>query len=206
MALAARACRQALQDANLRWPLRNRANDGILGDAAHQARKSDHNDGNAFDLTHDPAHRVDCTALSHVVIADRRVTYVIWNRQIYNNERRAEGWRPYTGVNPHNHHMHVSIKSGSRDDTSPWPWSTTGSLGPVPALPRVPYGGMPLHTGSRGAHVLVLQIRLNALGAHGGIDGEFGHGTFQSVQQFQRKQQLKPDGVVGPKTWAALWP
>ena len=77
-----------------------------MGDAAHQARKSDHNDGNAFDLTQDSAHGVDCDVLSRQVINDARVTYVIWNRQIYNRSRAAEGWRHYSGSNPHNHHMH----------------------------------------------------------------------------------------------------
>jgi Putative peptidoglycan binding domain len=142
----------------------------------------------------------------HLVLSDPRVTYVIWNRQIFNNDRAAEGWRLYTGQNPHNHHMHVSIRSTARDVTSPWPWSGGGSLGPVPAIAPVPYGGVPLHSGSRGGYVMVLQIRLNALGELVGVDGDFGPGTVGAVQQFQRKRQLKPDGVVGPKTWAALWP
>ena len=81
-----------------------------MGDTAHQKRHSDHNDGNAFDLTHDPTHGVDCGVLSRLVINDNRVTYVISNRQIYNRARVAEGWRPYTGLNPHNRHMHVSIR------------------------------------------------------------------------------------------------
>jgi hypothetical protein len=45
----ATACVRALQDATARWPSRNRASDGIMGDPLHQQRKSDHNDGNAFD-------------------------------------------------------------------------------------------------------------------------------------------------------------
>jgi hypothetical protein len=94
-----------------------------MGDTAHQKRKSDHNDGNAFDLTHDPDHGVDCNELSLQVIDDSRVTYVIWNSQIYNRSRSAEGWRHYTGTNPHTKHMHVSIQAKSRNDLAPWPWS-----------------------------------------------------------------------------------
>lgn len=123
MGTAARSCLKALQDAIGRWPNRNTAGDGIMGDTAHQARKSDHNDGNAFDLTHDPAHGVDCRLLSRQVISDGRVTYVIWNRQIYSRERASEGWRKYDGANPHDHHMHVSIRTTSREDVSMWPWS-----------------------------------------------------------------------------------
>ncbi|HMU64815.1 MAG: hypothetical protein U1E82_07145 [Nitrosomonas sp.] len=120
---AAAACTQALRDATTRWGNRSRASDGIMGDARHRARRSDHNDGNAFDLTHDPANGVDCEVLSRLVIDDPRVTYVIWNRQIYSRSRAAEGWRKYTGANPHTHHMHVSIRVDARDDTSPWVWS-----------------------------------------------------------------------------------
>lgn len=121
-------CVKALNDATARWPSRSRASDGIMGDRSHQQRKSDHNDGNAFDLTHDPAHGVNCSVLSRAVIKDRRVTYVIWNRRIYNRARAAEGWRPYGGPNPHTKHMHVSIRSDARGNLAPWPWSGSGPI------------------------------------------------------------------------------
>lgn len=121
-------CIKALEDATARWPARNRASDGIMGDAAHRKRKSDHNDGNAFDLTHDPAHGVNCSVLSRAVIQDTRVTYVIWNRRIYHRARAAEGWRPYGGANPHTSHMHVSIGADSRNNLAPWPWSGMGPI------------------------------------------------------------------------------
>ena len=38
------------------------------------------------------------------------------------------------------------------------------------------------------------------------IDGVFGPETRQSVIEFQQNHQLKSDGVVGPKTWAAIIP
>jgi hypothetical protein len=205
MAVPARCCLQALQDATLRWPFRNKSRDGIIGDAAHQKRHSDHNDGNAFDLTNDTAHGVDCGVLSKLVISDARVTYVIWNRQIYNRARASEGWRPYSGDDPHDHHMHVSINATSREKQSPWPWSAAGSLGPIPPLAPVAYNGHPLRLGSRGTEVVVLQIQLRSAGFSLTPDGSFGPKTFHAVQGFQQKKQLKIDGTVGPKTWAALW-
>ncbi|RMI02396.1 MAG: lysozyme [Calditrichaeota bacterium] len=35
-------------------------------------------------------------------------------------------------------------------------------------------------------------------------DGEFGRGTEAAVKDFQRRQGLDDDGIVGPTTWAAL--
>ncbi len=141
MSTPAPACRQALRDATARWGSRNRASDGIMGDARHQARTSDHNLGNAFDLTHDPTNGVDCERLSRLVINDPRVTYVIWNHQIYNRARASEGWRAYTGSNPHTHHMHVSIRAASRADTSDWVWSPGQSdpYAPSPGVRKICY-------------------------------------------------------------------
>jgi hypothetical protein len=157
MARPAPACLKALKDATLRWPKRNRASDGIMGDAAHQARKSDHNEGNAFDLTHDPKNGVDCEELVKDVVWDSRVKYVIWNRQIcftdqphrreadesctsprYRGPEKDKVWEPYLGPNPHTKHMHVSIHAASRDDLSPWPWSpdTTAVADNRPGGPR----------------------------------------------------------------------
>ena len=115
------ACRTALQHATLMWPKRNRKSDGLMGDQAHAKRKSDHNEGSAFDITHDPRAGVDCEVLSQLVIDDPRVQYVIWNRRIYNRDR--PGWRTYRGANAHTHHMHVSVKPEARDDSAAWPWS-----------------------------------------------------------------------------------
>lgn len=117
------ACLAALRDANARWPARSRASDGILGDSAHQASKSDHNSGNAVDITHDPGAGCSGDYLAEVAIADGRTTYVIWNRRIYNRARAAEGWRVYTGANGHTHHVHISVRVDRRDDASRWGWA-----------------------------------------------------------------------------------
>lgn len=138
MASAAKACVQALRDATARWGSRSRASDGIMGDARHQKTKSDHNLGNAFDLTHDPTNGVDCEKLSRAAINDSRVTYVIWNKQIYVVSKASAGWQAYVGANPHTKHMHVSIKASARDDDrSPWPWSP-GQPDPNSSGPSAP--------------------------------------------------------------------
>lgn len=196
MATPATSCLKALQDALGRWPKRSTAADGIMGDAAHQQRKSDHNDGNAFDLTHDPGHGVDCGLLSGQVINDPRVTYVIWNRKIYNRDRAAEGWRTYDGANPHNHHMHVSIKATSREDLAKWPWSSF--------IGHVPFPGQSLRQGMISTPVATLQERLSKLGYPLKVDRSFGAKTTNAVIQFQKDHGLLPDGVIGRVAWAVI--
>lgn len=117
------ACIAALRDANAAWPDRSKASDGIMGDYAHQQRPSDHNLGNAVDITHDPLHGCDGEIISSYAILDRRVTYVIWSGRIYNRSRSAEGWRDYTGSNQHMHHVHISVRVDFRDDNSSWGWA-----------------------------------------------------------------------------------
>jgi hypothetical protein len=210
MASPAKCCRQALQDATARWPNRNRASDGIMGDAAHNRRKSDHNDGNAYDLTHDPANGVDCHTLSRQVINDPRVTYVIWNHRIFNRSRAAEGWRNYTGANPHTKHMHVSIRAAARDNLSPWPWSVGGAAATQPPQPESTtptMTGATLRLNSRGTDVRTLQQRLVAwrMMSQDDVDGIFGHGTLAVVKEFQRRHGLMIDGIVGTATWRLLF-
>lgn len=132
MVTVAPGVKAALRDANKAWPSRNRASDGTLGDAAHQKRKSDHNTGDAVDITHDPGHGADGNRIAAWAIRDPRVKYVIWNRRIYNTAQ--PGWRPYRGANPHNHHVHISLKRAARADTSPWGW-TSGQPAPSIDIP-----------------------------------------------------------------------
>lgn len=117
------ACVAALRDADARWPGRRRVSDGIMGDASHQRGPSDHNAGNAVDITHDPSNGCDGAELAELAITDERVTYVIWSRRIYNRARAAEGWRIYPGSNAHTHHVHLSVRADARDDAGPWPWA-----------------------------------------------------------------------------------
>lgn len=56
-----------------------------------------------------------------------------------------------------------------------------------------------------GDDVKLMQSKLNGKGAKLVADGSFGPKTLSAVKNFQQAHGLKVDGIVGPKTWAALW-
>ena len=70
--------------------------------------------------------------------------------------------------------------------------------------PSMPPARPVLRRTARGDAVTLLQDLLNLKGAGLTADGVFGRATFDAVVQFQLDHALKPDGVVGPATWAAL--
>jgi len=108
-----------LRQATAHFPKRKKASDGLLPSAAHvhQNPNSDHNSGYAVDLTHDPANGIDCDELYIKLKDDSRVKYLIFKGRIWSKEK---GDKKYTGSNPHNKHLHISIKEKCGDDTSPW--------------------------------------------------------------------------------------
>lgn len=62
-----------------------------------------------------------------------------------------------------------------------------------------------LYWGSRGSNVVLVQTKLKQWGYYDGVvDGVFGAGTSSAVKVFQRRNGLTSDGVVGPRTYAAL--
>ena len=114
-----------LRQATAISPSRKKASDGLLPSAAHihQNPNSDHNTGFAVDLTHDKLAGIDCFNLFQELKKDKRVKYLIFQGKIWSVDRANEGDREYTGPNKHEKHLHISIKEGCGDDTSPWfPW------------------------------------------------------------------------------------
>ncbi|GLI36821.1 peptidoglycan-binding protein [Geobacter hydrogenophilus] len=60
--------------------------------------------------------------------------------------------------------------------------------------------------GSTGAEVKAIQVRLAELGLYiGDVDGVFGGGTESAVKNFQQKNGLDVDGIVGEDTWKKLF-
>ena len=59
-----------------------------------------------------------------------------------------------------------------------------------------------LRRGARGDLVKEIQKKVGVPAAN--VDGIFGSGTEAAVREFQRKHNMVPDGIVGPKTWSAF--
>ena len=141
--------------ANARWPTRNIKSDGWIGDANHLKKgfaNSDHNphvkDGatgivTAIDVTHDPKSGCDAGVIADVLVGSRdpRIKYVIWNRRIISGDAGPSPWtwRKYTGKNPHNMHVHISVKGtkAKYDDNSDWAMPG-GALPKSPSAPPPP--------------------------------------------------------------------
>ena len=82
-------------------------------------------------------------------------------------------------------------------------WQASGRLGADANPP--PATGSLLEFGDRGAEVMALQQMLaKALRIALTADGVFGAQTRAAVVDFQSRHGLSPDGMVGPKTMAAL--
>ena len=120
--------REQIDDA---FPDRDRTSDGWLGDARHSTRKSDHNPdadgwvraididrdlhgkGRKPDVMPDLADQIRLAGKS----GDKRIAYVIFNGKIA-SPRKAWAWRPYDGINKHNHHAHISFTQKGDEDGS----------------------------------------------------------------------------------------
>lgn len=100
------------------------------------------------------------------------------------------------------------VFSGSKKATPPPPTTTpTTTQTPTTSKPTktVAAPTTTLSPGDTGAQVKVLQRALTHLGYPvGKIDGDYGAATKAAVEKFQKAQGLDVDGVVGPKTLAAL--
>jgi peptidoglycan hydrolase-like protein with peptidoglycan-binding domain len=206
----ARALETLLTQINEAAPNRSKSSDGSIGDASHQASKSDHNPNSAGvvqarDFTHDPRGGFDSYRFAEHLRThpDKRVKYVISNRKIFAGYGGPQPWewRSYSGSNPHDQHAHVSVEDSATlyDDGSPWQMGITVGL-PDPSAPTIT---LPvLRVGSKGFYVSMLQTLLGMTGK--AVDGIFGEGTKAALQQFQRDHKLDADGVCGVYSWREL--
>lgn len=135
----AKSLNKLREQINTRYPNRNKASDGTIGDTAHCPGTSDHCPNSdkvvmAFDCTHDPDTGCDVSLITEEIrlSEDSRIKYVIYNRQIFssytNNGIPPWTWRPYSGSNPHVKHAHFSVLGdpSKYNDESQWIIQQTG--------------------------------------------------------------------------------
>jgi hypothetical protein len=129
MAVLTTSLTRLRNDFNDRFPSRDKASDGWIGDSAHEDTTSGHNpdesgggeyedsdskdEVRAIDLDDDLRDSGGVTmqqVLDRIIATPRdiqRLKYMIYNRRIAS---RSNGWRwqTYTGSNPHDKHGHIS--------------------------------------------------------------------------------------------------
>lgn len=129
---------------NAAAPGRDKSSDGTKGDAAHAARKSDHNPDSkgvvrALDITHDPKGGCDAGVLAEAVRVSRdpRITFIISNRRIASSiaihGEAAWAWRHYGGENAHDKHCHFSVVDDDDISDGVQPWSIEAAFAKAPA-------------------------------------------------------------------------
>jgi len=178
--------------ANELWPGRSKASDGAIGDPAHAGRRSDHNPDergivHAGDLTNDPSIGCDAHAWAEALRGrmDTRVKYIISRRRIASPP--GWNWRPYTGDNPHDKHVHVSIwgNETAENDTSPW-----FRQGQTPKQPATKTEA----TGVKLTKYLVQSTKV----------GDDGKGFVPTTYDFDRVVTVAPNGPYPPRD--GYWP
>ena len=211
---------------NAKWPGRDRASDGTIGDASHATRSSDHNPWvivagqgvvRARDIDKDG---IDANWLAEHLRqlgakGDPRLAgggYVIFNRRITNPDFRS--WRVYIGSNPHTAHLHVSFSRNASGFDSPAGWGIAAAATPAgggataASLPTLRYGMR------NNPAVAALQRFCNAHGWRPALPllpstGNYLDQTRAVVEAAQAQMGVTgadADGsVCGPRTNAALW-
>jgi hypothetical protein len=125
---AGQQLREQLDDS---YPDRDRTSDGWIGDVRHSARPSDHNPDaagivRAIDIDRDLSGKAkpdlmpdlaDQIRLFAKRDKSKRISYLIFAGRIA-SPRMGWRWRKYSGINPHNSHLHCSFtKKGDSDDS-----------------------------------------------------------------------------------------
>lgn len=125
---------------NARFPKRDKASDGWIGDRAHQSRKSDHNPDaknwvHALDIDENMgkagkwrngltarrlANQLIKYARTDLPGADR-VKYVVYEEQIASGTYKHTWWRFRGKGYGHTQHIHVSFTEAAQKDDQLWP-------------------------------------------------------------------------------------
>ncbi|MBW2733509.1 MAG: hypothetical protein JRH20_14070 [Deltaproteobacteria bacterium] len=116
---------------------------------------SEHKEGRAWDWMVEVGNEAAEDLISWLLAADAQgephamarrlgVMYIVWNYEVWGAYRADDGWRVYTGDNPHTDHVHISFSwAGARKETSFWSASAE-----LPDTPNTPSDGQSALQGS----------------------------------------------------------
>ena len=139
---------------NALYPDRDKRSDGWIGDKYHAGGKSDHNPSQwppawkgvvrAFDVDNDLAVGKNAQSLATYLAgllgrhpALMSGAYLIYNGRIISTDRLREGWRKYSGKNPHTGHIHISVSSSPAGYNSRASWGLNGATPPGTSTPKI---------------------------------------------------------------------
>ena len=122
----------------------------------------------------------------------------IMNRDIGNFQSRH-----YSGSNPHNTHVHISIYQSAAAERRTQSWGLANAKGGGTS------GGSTYTTVSGSTPLVKLYhkgepVRRIQAAVGVKVDGYYGPDTANAVAAFQKKRGLTADKIVGPDTWAAI--
>lgn len=191
----AEALQSMLRQINHVWPDGHSALDGTVASKTHDAMSptSDHrptpHSGTGVVRAADVWVTGDQGAILTEQLRDGRdprVRYVIWNRRIYssysNAGRRAWEWGPYTGLNGHVNHVHIStLPAGDRQAAA---WYLPFTQPPEPPMPTNP------------TFDHVTADRMTEIGAQPGVDAIFEVSWAWAKQARIVREHSDPDDVV----------
>jgi len=199
---------------NKRFPKRDKASDGWIGDAAHQSRPSDHNPDkggwvHALDVDEDFGAKGDNMRLANELrrlaqqgLDNGRIKYIVYEDRIASGTANNWAWRG-SGYG-HTKHIHVSFTSAAEKDGSKFPLAIFDTKaqqwdGTVPAFDELVRASTTPDDKSLASWRLA--CRLADLGYYQGAvkpRGEQGY-PVKAVQAVQQSMHAAPTGKWGPK-------
>ena len=123
-----KAATQLREQCDDSFPDRDRTSDGWIGDARHSATVSDHNPDPITGVVRaiDVDANLDKRKGTSIYLADqirvaaksdKRISYVIHMGKI-SSRKSLWRWVKYSGINAHNHHIHISFAKSADKDSS----------------------------------------------------------------------------------------